>query len=116
MFKKAKPFIAVSVLGLGITLFGVFLEALLRLAYEHNALGPGPQSIAISALLVIDWPGQFLNSLGVFYGATYFSHSHVQGSDFWFVLLQYVAINSAGWILLLALIVFLLQKVFRRTA
>ncbi len=91
-----KRFASLFLVGIAVSLVGVFLESFLRLAYEHNALGQFPMDLATSLLLTLGWPGLFVDWLG-FSGATDFTHSHIKGSAFWLSVVSYVAINSLGW-------------------
>lgn len=82
--------------GVLVALTGLFLESLLRLAYEHNALSEYSMDFAASFLMTLGWPGLVLDHVG-FSGATDFTHSHVQGSAFWESVASYIVVNSLGW-------------------
>jgi hypothetical protein len=107
--------IVLLIAGAMLALLGVFLESLLRLAYDHNALSQEWQSVSVSVLLVLQWPGLLVEKLGIT-GATYFTHSHSLGEDFWYSLVNYFIVNSAGWSILLLTLAWAASKLKARLA
>ncbi len=112
------PRIAIASLfsGLTVAILGVFLESLLRLAFEHNALDEPFYSCSVWLLIGLQWPGLVLDRVGLI-GATDFTHSHIMGNDFWLAVIDYVAINAGGWaIVFFCLGLFLSKIVSRRSS
>ncbi len=104
-------------LGLGfmISTFGVLAEAILRLAYSHNAIS-GTEDTIIYFLIWIQWPGLLLESkLHILpLGTTDFGNSHSLAEGFWEALLSYWVVNGIGWGLAILLIVFLAERVYKK--
>jgi hypothetical protein len=101
--------IAILTAGAMLAFLGIFLESLLRLAYAHNALSQEWQSLSISVLLLLQWPGLVLKKLGVVL-ATDFTHSHILGGYFWSSLVNYFIVNSAGWSILILVLALVASK------
>lgn len=89
--------------GAGVGISGALLHPLLEMAHEHNSLQDSGAIVANWLLLVVGWPTTVTTWLCGSQGFMFY-HSHVRGSDFWVLLVEYAAVTALGWAIILLML------------